>query len=64
MRAIAGPRTEHPSAAPLASFVTDEAFKFSFSETLMTYAEALQPWSTIGLDQWVRAGRWWLLKVQ
>ncbi|KAL4994953.1 ankyrin repeat-containing domain protein [Aspergillus recurvatus] len=64
MRAISGPETEHSSAAPLASIVTDEAFKLSFSETLMMHAEALQPWSTIGLDRWVRAGRWWLLKAQ
>jgi hypothetical protein len=29
----------------------------------MKNAETLQPWSAIGADQWIQAGRWWLLKV-
>jgi hypothetical protein len=33
------------------------------SATLMKNAEILQPWNTIGADRWIKAGRWWLLKV-
>lgn len=30
----------------------------------MISAEISQPWSTIGLDQWIGAGKWWLLRAQ
>jgi hypothetical protein len=41
----------------------DEIFKISLTTALMKNAEVLQPWNTIGADQWIQAGRWWLLKV-
>jgi hypothetical protein len=44
---------------PLISLVDDELL----SATLMKNAEILQPWNTIGADRWIKAGRWWLLKV-
>lgn len=30
----------------------------------MQNAEVVQPWSTIGVDQWIECGRWWLLRAQ
>ena len=30
---------------------------------LMKSAEISGPWAAIGIDQWIQAGRWWLLKV-
>ena len=27
-------------------------------------AEAYQPWNTIGFDQWIGAGKWWLFRAQ
>jgi hypothetical protein len=41
----------------------DEIFKTSLRMALMGNAEVLQPWDTIGADQWIQAGKWWLLKV-
>jgi hypothetical protein len=52
-----------PFAPPLVSVVEDEIFKISLSTTLMKNAEVFQPWSTIGVDQWIQAGKWWLMKV-
>ena len=51
------------SSLPLVSVVDDEIFKISLSAVLMKNAEVLQPWNTIGADQWIQAGRWWLMKV-
>lgn len=34
------------------------------SAELMKYAEVGQRrWSSIGVDEWIQAGKWWLLKV-
>ncbi len=41
----------------------DEILKTSLRIALMGSAEVLQPWDTIGADQWIQAGKWWLLKV-
>jgi hypothetical protein len=51
------------SKLPLVSVIDDDAFKVSLSAALMKHAEVLQPWRSIGVDQWIQAGRWWLLKV-
>jgi hypothetical protein len=52
------------STAPLVSVAgDDEIFKISLSAALMENAEVLQTWNTIGADQWIQAGKWWLLKV-
>lgn len=48
---------------PLVSIVDDEVFKISLSTAMMKNAETLQPWSAIGADRWIQAGRWWLMKV-
>ena len=49
---------------PSVSAIDDELFKTSLSAALMKNAEATQPWSTIGVDQWIDSGRWWLLRSQ
>jgi len=41
----------------------DEIFKTSLRIALMGRAEVLQHWDTIGADQWIQAGKLWLLKV-
>jgi hypothetical protein len=41
----------------------DEILQTSLRIALMENAEVLQPWDTIGADQWIQAGKWWLLKV-
>jgi len=51
------------SVSPSVSVVDNVTFRASFSAALMKNAEVLQPWGTIGADQWIQAGRWWLLKV-
>ena len=56
--------TEPKSLTPSVSAVDDELFKTSLSAALMKNAEATQPWSTIGVDQWIESGRWWLLRSQ
>ena len=56
--------TETKPVTPSVSAVDDELFKTSLSAALMMSAEATQPWSTIGLDQWIESGRWWLLRSQ
>lgn len=43
--------------------VKDEVFKASLSAALMKNAEALGPWSTIGINEWIETGRWWLIRV-
>jgi hypothetical protein len=48
---------------PVLSVVEDEFIKMSLSATLMKNAEIVQPWGTIGVDRWIQAGKWWLLKV-
>jgi hypothetical protein len=52
------------STAPLVSIAgDDEIFQITLSDALMENAQILQPWNTIAADQWIQAGKWWLLKV-
>ena len=37
--------------------------KFELSSILMKHAEAFTSWKAIGINDWINAGRWWLLKV-
>lgn len=55
-----------PSGPPTISGIGDRAFKSPiFSAALMKNAEVGQRrWSSIGVDEWIQAGRWWLLKVK
>jgi len=63
---IAGYIRKAEGAAPqISSFPGgSELSKISFSRTLMKNAETSRPWKTIGIDQWIQAGRWWLLRVE
>ena len=49
---------------PVLSAVDDNLMSTILSASLMIYAEASQPWTTIGFDQWVGAGEWWLLRAR
>lgn len=49
---------------PSVSAIDDELFKTSLSAAFIKSAEVNQPWSTIGVDQWIESGRWWLLRSQ
>ncbi len=46
------------------SAIDDDLFRTSLSAAFMKSAEVTQPWSTIGVDQWIESGRWWLLRSQ
>ena len=56
--------TEKKSLNPSVSAIDDELFKTSLSAAFMRNAEVTQPWITIGVDQWIESGRWWLLRSQ
>ncbi len=43
--------------------VDDDIFKETLSAAFMKNAEVNQPWSTIGVNQWIESGRWWLVLV-
>lgn len=60
---IAGNTVSRIVQIPSLSSVDDEVFKASLSAALMRNAEMFQPWTTIGVDVWIEAGRWWLLRV-
>ena len=51
------------AVSPAISMVDDSIFKERLSAALMKNAEVNQPWSTIGVTQWIESGRWWLLIV-
>jgi hypothetical protein len=63
IRASVRNQSNQSSIPPIVSVVGDEVFKVSLSAAFMKHAESSQPWSSIGVDLWIRAGRWWLLKV-
>jgi len=41
----------------------DSAAKIDFSQRCMQAAKSSQRWTVIGIEDWIKAGRWWLLKV-
>jgi hypothetical protein len=49
---------------PVVTIVKERFLQLSLSEKLMKNAECLRPWVLIGLDLWLQAGRWWLIKVR
>jgi hypothetical protein len=42
----------------------DSSVRIGFSERCMKAAEISQRWTAIGIEDWIRAGRWWLLRVR
>ena len=61
---IAGQQIAETQSIPSISASDDDSEALSLSASLMKHAEMLQPWSTIGVDQWIESGRWWLLRAQ
>jgi hypothetical protein len=49
---------------PKLSGITDKSYQLLLPQAFMMEAEASRPWLVIGFDEWIRAGRWWLLKAQ
>ncbi|KAF8460107.1 hypothetical protein BDZ91DRAFT_833254 [Kalaharituber pfeilii] len=41
----------------------DTFFRNTFSERCMKLAQVTQPWTAIGVEEWIKAGRWWLLRA-
>lgn len=61
---ITGQHVTERSLIPSISAVDNESEKLTLSASFMQNAEVLQPWSTIGVDQWIESGRWWLIRSQ
>jgi hypothetical protein len=49
---------------PKLSGIADKSYQLLLSQAFMKEAEVSRPWAGIGFDEWIRAGRWWLLKAQ
>ncbi|KAE9369869.1 hypothetical protein N431DRAFT_345022 [Stipitochalara longipes BDJ] len=50
--------------APVVSIIDEKVFQISLSQAFMKSAERTRPWLAIGFDEWIQAGRWWLMKSQ
>ena len=67
VQAIRGYIASHKGSellTPSLSMVEDDVFRSAMSAILLKHAEINQPWSTIGVSQWIETGRWWLLRSQ
>jgi len=42
----------------------DSDTMINFSRRCMEAAEISQPWTAISVEDWIKAGRWWRLKVE
>ena len=49
---------------PMLSAVNEKSSKVILSQRFLKEAERLRSWTAIGFDDWLGAGRWWLLKAQ
>ena len=58
------PGQEKELQTPSLSIVEDDLSRSSLSTRLLKYAEISQPWSTVGVSQWIETGTWWLLRSQ
>ena len=61
---ITGRQISETSLIPSISSLDGDSETLTLSASLMQNAEMFQPWSTIGVDQWIESGRWWLLRSQ
>lgn len=58
-----GASSEQPTLS-IAHAKTSKILILQFNAALMRNAEVGQRrWSSIGVDEWIQAGRWWLMKV-
>lgn len=48
---------------PLITIGPDQDFQIKVSQLFMSKAEVARPWISYGIDVWMQAGRWWLLKA-
>ena len=53
-----------PVSNPMLSAVEERRSQITLSQAFMKEAEKLRPWTAISFDDWLAAGRWWLLKAQ
>ncbi|MCJ1391760.1 hypothetical protein MMC18_004625 [Xylographa bjoerkii] len=51
-------------AVPAISVVDGEVSQKSLSQALLKQAEKVRPWLASGIDEWIQAGSWWLMKAQ
>lgn len=51
------------SQVPVLSTVEGMSFQITLSQIFLKEAERVRPWRATGLDEWINAGRWWLMKV-
>lgn len=63
---IAQSATLSPVKAPVlsATCAIDKSTKIAFSERCMRAAEISQRWIAIGIEDWIKAGKWWLLMAR
>jgi hypothetical protein len=54
---------EMSNPTPVVTIVKEKFLQLSLSGKLMQNAERSKPWVLIGIDLWLHAGRWWLMKV-
>lgn len=58
-----GTSSEQPTLSTIDA-KTSKILILQFNAALMKMAEVGQrKWSSIGVDEWIQAGRWWLMKV-
>jgi len=51
--------------APLIDGPFDQQFQYELTRGMMAKAEVNgRAWSSIGIDDWIQAGKWWLMKVR
>jgi hypothetical protein len=48
---------------PVVSTFEEKIFQITLSQEFLKEAERNRSWLATGLDDWIRAGRWWLMKV-
>ncbi|MCJ1384048.1 hypothetical protein MMC17_007164 [Xylographa soralifera] len=49
---------------PFVSVVDGEVSRKSLSWALLKEAEKTRPWLASSIDEWIQAGKWWLMKAQ
>lgn len=55
---------QHSRESPVLKGPLDEELLAELSAAFLKSAETgNRPWASIGIDDWLQAGRWWLVKV-
>ena len=53
-----------PVLNPMLSAIEEKRSQIILSQAFMKEAEKTRPWTATSFDDWLAAGRWWLLKAQ